>query len=131
MSFVKEKVSYLKGLSDGLNIPDETSRKLYSAIIDTLEAISEALDETEADIVEIDESISDIYDALDEIEDEIYGGPLDDEDEDELDEDDFFELQCPHCGDTIYYDQDMLSCKDEIICPSCSGKVVPAVDEDD
>ncbi|HOF94731.1 MAG TPA: hypothetical protein PLE79_04275, partial [Clostridia bacterium] len=75
MSFVKEKVSYLKGLSDGLNIPDETSRKLYSAIIDTLEAISEALDETEADIVEIDESISDIYDALDEIEDEIYGGP--------------------------------------------------------
>lgn len=135
MSYVKEKVSYLRGLCDGLDINDEVQQKMYAAIIDTLDAMADTLDENEATIAELDECVSDIYDALDEFDEELYGDLEDDEededDEDDFDEDDFIEVQCPHCGDTIYFDQEMLSSREELICPSCNEKVVPAVDEED
>ena len=131
MSYVKEKVSYLRGLCDGLDITDETQRKLYTAIIETLDAVADALDENEATLAELDECVSDIYDALDEVEEELYGEDDEDDDEDDsFDEDAFIEVQCPHCSDTIYFDQDMLSSRDELICPSCNQKVIPAVDEE-
>lgn len=136
MSYVKEKVSYLRGLCDGLDINDEVQQKMYAAIIDTLDAMADTLDENEATIAELDECVSDIYDALDEFDEELYGDSEDDEEEDEdeedgFDEDDFIEVQCPHCGDTIYFDQEMLSSREELICPSCNEKVVPAVGEED
>ena len=137
MSYVKEKVSYLRGLCDGLGINDEVQRKMYAAIIDTLDAVADTLDENEATIAELDECVSDIYDALDDVEDELYGDEDteddddEDDDDDEFDEDDFIEVKCPHCGEIIYFDQEMLSSRDELICPSCNEKVVPAVDEDD
>lgn len=131
MSYVKEKVSYLRGLCDGLDITDETQRKLYTAIIETLDAVADALDENEATLAELDECVSDIYDALDEVEEELYGEDDEDDNEDDaFDEDAFIEVQCPHCSDTIYFDQDMLSSRDELICPSCNQKVIPAVDEE-
>ncbi|HWR21919.1 MAG TPA: hypothetical protein VN366_00450 [Feifaniaceae bacterium] len=134
MSYVKEKVSYLRGLSDGLEIADETQRKLYTAIIETLDAVADAIDENEATLAELDECVSDIYDALDDVEEELYGeedGDEDEEKDDAFDEDAFIEVQCPHCGDTIYFDQDMLSSREELICPSCNKKVIPAVGEEE
>ena len=134
MSYVKEKVSYLRGLCDGLEITDETQRKLYTAIIETLDAVADAIDENEATLAELDECVSDIYDALDDVEEELYGEEdegEDEEDEDAFDEDAFIEVQCPHCGDTIYFDQDMLSSREELICPSCNKKVIPAVGEEE
>ena len=134
MSYVKEKVSYLRGLCDGLEITDDTQRKLYTAIIETLDAVADAIDENEATLAELDECVSDIYDALDDVEEELYGDEYDDEDEeddDAFDEDAFIEVQCPHCGDTIYFDQDMLSSREELICPSCNKKVIPAVGEEE
>ncbi len=135
MSYVKEKVSYLRGLCDGLEITDETQRKLYTAIIETLDAVADALDENEATLAELDECVSDIYDALDEVEEELYGEDDDEdddeEDDDSFDEDAFIEVLCPHCGDTIYFDQEMLSSREELICPSCNKKVIPAVDEEE
>ncbi len=133
MSYVKEKVSYLRGLCDGLEITDETQRKLYTAIIETLDAVADALDENEATLEELDECVSDIYDALDDVEEELYGeeDDEDEDDEDDFDEDAFIEVQCPHCSDTIYFDQEMLSSREELICPSCNKKVIPAVDEEE
>lgn len=132
MSYVKEKVSYLRGLCDGLEITDDTQRKLYTAIIETLDAVADAIDENEATLAELDECVSDIYDALDDVEEELYGEEDDDEeDDDAFDEDAFIEVQCPHCGDTIYFDQDMLSSREELICPSCNKKVIPAVGEEE
>ena len=133
MSYVKEKVSYLRGLCDGLEITDETQRKLYTAIIETLDAVADAIDENEATLAELDECVSDIYDALDDVEEELNGEEDDDEegDDDAFDEDAFIEVQCPHCGDTIYFDQEMLSSREELICPSCNKKVIPAVGEEE
>ncbi len=133
MRYEKEKVSYLRGLCDGLEITDETQRKLYTAIIETLDAVADAIDENEATLAELDECVSDIYDALDDVEEELYGEEDDEEedDDDAFDEDAFIEVQCPHCGDTIYFDQEMLSSREELICPSCNKKVIPAVGEEE
>ena len=107
MSYIKEKVAYLRGLSDGLNIADEAQAKLFAAIIDTMDAIADEVDENESSISELGECVDEIYDDLDDIEDILF----DDEDLD----DDFVEVECPHCGETIYFDQDMLESSDDLI----------------
>ena len=56
----------------------------------------------------------------------------DEEDEDGDDEDDdFVELQCPECGETIYFDEDMLESGEELLCPNCNALLVPTLEEDD
>lgn len=138
MSYVKEKVSYLRGLFDGLELEESSQTKLFSALIDAMDSIADAIDDNEATIDELDECISDIYDSLEEVEEDFYGfldrlGELeesddDDDDDDEFpfDEDSFIEVQCPHCDDIIYFDQEMLSSKEDLICPSCNKNVIPA-----
>ncbi len=132
MSYIKEKVAYLRGLSDGLEIKDEANAKLFGAIIEALDAIADTVEENEASIAELDECVDDLYDALDEIEDEVECGCgcCDDEDE-EFDEDDFVEVECPHCGETIYFDQEMLASEDTLICPNCNQDVITAFDEEE
>ena len=54
------------------------------------------------------------------------------EDEDGDDEDDdFVELQCPECGETIYFDEDMLESGEELLCPNCNALLVPTLEEAD
>ena len=137
MSRISEKVSYLEGLIDGIVIDDENTKKIYGAIIDTLHVIAD-------EVTEHDVCINDLCDAL---EDESYDdfdprfgpgphGPfpkppfdpeLDDCDGncDDCDFSDscFYEVVCPSCGETIYFDEDMLDSEDGLICPNCNEPV--------
>ena len=54
-------------------------------------------------------------------------GDDEDEDEDYFDEDDFVEVECPHCGETVYFDQEMLE-GDDLICPNCNETILPKED---
>ena len=128
MGYMKEKVAYLKGLAEGMNIGGEGQGKLLNAMISTMDEMADAIDENEAAMAEIDECLDDIYDELDNIDDYL----SDDEDEDEDEEDDdFVELQCPECGETIYFDEDMLESGEELLCPNCNALLVPTLEEDD
>lgn len=128
MGYMKEKVAYLKGLAEGMNIGGEGQGKLLNAMISTMDEMADAIDENEAAMAEIDECLDDIYDELDNIDDYL----SDDEDEDEDEEDDdFVELQCPECGETIYFDEDMLEGGEELLCPNCNALLVPTLEEDD
>ena len=79
MGYMKEKVAYLKGLAEGMNIGGEGQGKLLNAMISTMDEMADAIDENEAAMAEIDECLDDIYDELDNIDDYL----SDDEDEDE------------------------------------------------
>ena len=46
-------------------------------------------------------------------------------------DDDFVEVECPHCGETVYFDQDMLESDEELICPNCNKPVIPTVQDDE
>ena len=135
MGYMKEKVAYLRGLAEGMNIGDEGQGKLLNAMIATMDEMAGAIDEYEAAMAEIDECLDDIYDELDDIDDYLEGDFEDDDDDDdddeEFDEDDYVELECPECGEAIYFDEAMLECGEELLCPNCNAVLVPVLEEDD
>ena len=38
-------------------------------------------------------------------------------------EEDFDEIECPHCKETIYIDEAMNENEEELICPICKNKI--------
>lgn len=120
MSYLTEKMAYIRGLAEGLEI-DETTKegKLLLAIVEALSDTADELyelgdiqDEMQLQLDEVDED-------LDELESFVYG----DEDEDFYDEeDDEYEVECPNCGDMICFDADLLD-SDKINCPACGEEI--------
>ena len=115
-----EKIAYVKGLAEGLELDTESKEgKILAAIIDLLGDITEEI----CDIEDACDDMSDQIDAVDEdlstLEDIIY--ECDDECDDDCDccgDDELYEVECPACNDIIYLDEDML--EDEgIDCPNC------------
>ena len=134
MGYMKEKVAYLRGLADGMEIGGDAQGKLLLAMIETMDEMAGTIDENEEAIIDLDECIDDICDELSDI-DECLDALIDDDDEcdcccDDFD-DDFVEVECPHCGETVYFDQDMLESDQELICPNCNKPVIPTVQDDE
>ena len=130
MGYTKEKVAYLRGVADGMDLGDDKYAKFFHLIIETLDEMADTVDENEEAIIEMDECIDDMCDELSDI-DECIDALLDDEDLDEDEDDDFIEIECPHCGETVYFDQSMLEGDDPLICPNCNKPVVPDFSEDE
>ncbi len=118
MSYISEKVSYLSGLADGLEIEKDPDGKLIKGIIDVLGAIAEELEEQSDTLDDLSDCLDEVYDEIDSIEEDLY-----EDEDDEFDEDDFIEVVCPNCGETIYFDEDMLDSEDGLICPSCNETI--------
>ena len=121
---ITEKVAYLKGLAEGMELDTEKKEgKLLSAIIDVLEDIH---DETS----ELADGLDAVSDDLEDVEDVVFGEEDEDEDdedseyyEDDLDEDeDCYATTCPTCEETIYFDESVLE-DGEVICPNCGEKL--------
>lgn len=115
-----EKVAYLKGLAEGLDLGDSKEDKLIKSIIEVLEEVSDNMTDIEDDIIDMGEQIDEIDEDLAALEDEYYG---DDEDEEDFEDDDeYYEVTCPNCNDTIYLDEDSIieGC---VECPNCGSKL--------
>ncbi|HSH35744.1 CD1247 N-terminal domain-containing protein [Schnuerera sp.] len=93
MEYLYQKVSYLKGLAEGLEIEEESKEgKLLLHIIDALEDFADVIDEVIEDhndleqyVEYIDEDLTDIEDEIYEFDDEGYY-PYEELDDDYLDE---------------------------------------------
>jgi len=123
---LSEKISYIKGLAQGLGLQQEDTKeaKILINIIGILEDIIDAIDELEISQAEQDDYIEAIDDDLTDIQDQIYGEDAEDVD----DETDYIEVTCPHCQETVYFDQDMFDEEDDLVCPNCNK---PIYTEDD
>lgn len=121
MSDIKSKVAYIQGLADGLNIADEATAKVLKAIIKTLEDMAEIIEEHDECIDELDDCMEDICDELDDIDEYLFD---DEDDEDEDEEGDFFEAECPNCGEVIYFDSHLCEKMDKLICPNCNTSII-------
>ena len=125
---ITEKVAYLKGLAEGMELDtDKKEGKLLSAIIDVLEDIALELEDIEDEQAELSEGLDAVSDDLEDVEDVVFEDwDEDDEDEyeeDELDEDeDCYATTCPTCEETIYFDESVLA-DGEVICPNCGEKL--------
>ena len=93
---ISEKVAYLKGLAEGLNLDTEKSKegKLISVMIGILEELAMSVEDLEENALDLGEEIDVLSDDLSDVEDVVF-----DEDEDGEDyDDDWFEVECPGCG---------------------------------
>ena len=115
MSYISEKVSYLDGLADGMNIAEDKNGKLLKGIIDALGAIAEELEEQSDMLDDLSDCVDDIYEELDDLEE--------DDDDEDFDDDDFVEVECPSCGETVYFDVDMVDSEEGLICPNCNAPI--------
>lgn len=124
MNKLTEKAAYVKGLADGMNISEKGEQgKIIMAIIDLLGEMASGIEESNEAISMLEETVDTLSDDMADLEEAVY--EIEDEDVKEADEDDdFVEFQCPHCGDTIYYDVDIIESEDDLICPSCNKPVV-------
>lgn len=131
MSRISEKVAYLDGLMEGLSIQDDKYAKIFTAIVDALDLIAEEMSDHDDAIGDLEESVDEIFENLDEYDDFLYGDEEEEDEEDGFDDDDFFEIVCPNCGETIYFDQDMLDTPDGLICPNCNEPIELHIPEKD
>ena len=115
MSYLTEKMAYIRGLAEGLDIDATTKEgKLLLAIVEALSDTADEICELEDTQEEMQLQLDDVDEDLAELEDIFY--------EDE--EDDEFSVECPKCGDIIYLDEETLaSCQDSIVCPSCNETI--------
>ena len=84
--------------------------------IGILEEIGLSIEDLEENAQALGEEIDVLSDDLADVESEVFG---EDEDEDGEDyDDDWFEVECPTCGETVYIDEEMLD-EGETTCPGC------------
>lgn len=125
---ISEKVAYLKGLAEGLNLDTEKSKegKLISVMIGILEELAMSVEDLEENALNLGEEIDVLSDDLADVEDVVFE---DDEDEEDYD-DDWFEVECPTCGADILVDDEALA-DGEVECPSCGTRYAMELSDDD
>ncbi len=134
---ISEKVAYLKGLAEGLDLDTEKSKegKLISVMIGILEEVGLSLEDMEENALNLGEEIDALSDDLADVESIVYDEEEDDEDEDE---EDGFEVECPNCDEPLFIGDDELA-EGVVVCPNCntrfsldlSDDTVEADDEDE
>ena len=134
---ISEKVAYLKGLAEGLDLDTEKSKegKLISVMIGILEEVGLSLEDMEENALNLGEEIDALSDDLADVESIVYDEEEDDDDEDE---EDGFEVECPNCDEPLFIGDDELA-EGVVVCPNCntrfsldlSDDTVEADDEDE
>ena len=138
---ITEKVAYLKGLAEGMDLDtDKKVGKLLAAIIDTLDDIALELEDIKDEQAELADGLDAVSDDLEDVENVVFD-EWDDEDQeddeyyyDDLDEDEeCYATTCPTCEESIYFDESVLE-DGEVICPNCGEKLefdLESLDEDE
>ena len=138
---ITEKVAYLKGLAEGMELDtDKKVGKLLAAIIDTLDDIALELEDIKDEQSELADGLDAVSDDLEDVENVVFD-EWDDEDEedseyyyDDLDEDEeCYATTCPTCEEIIYFDESVLE-DGEVLCPNCGERLefdLENLDEDE
>ena len=122
---ITEKVAYLKGLAEGMELDTEKKEgKLLAAIIDVLDDIALEIADMKADQEELYDGLDAVSDDLEDVEDAVFGEDEEDvyEYEEPEEDEDCYATTCPTCEETIYFDESVLE-DGEVICPNCGEKL--------
>ena len=126
-----EKVAYLKGLAEGLNLDTEKSKegKLISVMIGILEEIGLSIEDLEENTQALGEEIDVLSDDLSDVEDVVFDEDEDEDEDDEDYDDDWFEVECPTCEEPLVIDDKALA-DGMIQCPNCHDKFALDLSDD-
>ena len=155
---VKEKVAYLEGLAEGMEIGATEHGKIFTAIIYTLHTVADEIEELNENALDIGEELDAISDDLAEVEEFLLDDEYDIDDDDDFDfdfddddydddEEDFDEefvcdlcgskdieftidVNCPECNTEIELTEEDIS-NESVTCPSCNKDIELEIDEVD
>ena len=123
---ISEKVAYLKGLMEGMNVDtDSNEGKLFRAIVDVLDEIALEVEDLTDEVMELGDGLDVISDDLSDVEDVVfdeddYEELNDEDDEDEDDEEECYATTCPECEEEIFFDDSVLD-DGKVECPNCGA----------
>lgn len=128
---ISEKVAYLKGLAEGLNLDTEKSKegKLISVMIGILEEVGLSIEDLEENTQALGEEIDVLSDDLSDVEDVVFDEDEDEDEDDEDYDDDWFEVECPTCEEPLVIDDKALA-DGMIQCPNCHDKFALDLSDD-
>lgn len=134
---VTEKVAYLKGLVEGLELDESKSEtKVIKAMMDVLDDLALTVTDLSDDVDIMAEQLDAVDEDLGDLEEFVY----DDEDDCDCDccdyddcdccDDDLYEVECPACHESVYVDESILE-DGSIECPNCGEKLEFEIEFDD
>lgn len=110
---VKERIAYVRGLVEGSEFHgrDEQARAIWANLLLVCDTLADSIDA-------IEDSIEDVEEYLEALD-------LDLADlEDVVDDDVLVEVECQHCGEESYFEEDFLHDNNaEIMCPTCGSQL--------
>ncbi len=116
MKRLSEKISFLQGLSEGMNVKDNGPQgKLIVEMLNAMSDIVDYMDELRGQFEDFAIYVESIDNDLLDLEEEMYGEELDD----------YVEVICKNCGEDVYFEASCLDDEDviEVICPKCNEVV--------
>lgn len=117
---VTEKAAYLKGLFEGLDLDDDKeTTKLFKAMLDVIDDLALTVSDLEDEVALLTEQVDAVDEDLDDLEQFVY------EDYDDCcceDDEDVYEVDCPACGETVYFDGEDIDAG-FAECPACGEKL--------
>lgn len=122
MHHLRKQVSYIKGLTEGMDLGAGSKEgRIIKNIVDVLDDFTEyvqTLHERQAELESYLETVDeDLYDLEEDVYEEI---------PDDIDEDfDYVEVECPDCNEIVCFESDILDDQDiiEVTCPNCEDVV--------
>ena len=123
---ILEKTAYIKGLCEGLEFDkkDTAEAKVIKALLDLCEDMAEEIEALGSDVEDLIDYCEELDEDLGDVEEILL-----EEEDDEYDDEDYFEIVCPSCGETVCFDDSVNA--DELICPACGSELGCIVDDDD
>ena len=137
MRYLK-KFGFLKGLAEGLRIDEQAPEgrvilamiDLFEEITDTLSDLSNSHDGLRQEVGEVARELERLEDSVNDLDEflkdfsknfsQMLNSLPDDKPSSGDDEETFYEVKCPKCGEEITLNEDMLS-EGSIRCPKCKG----------
>lgn len=121
---LNEKVAYIKGLMDGLELDLTTKEgKVLAAVVEAMEAMAKKVSSMDEEVGDLYDEVDAISEDLSNVEEYLWDDEEDDDGEEEAEEyeDGLYEITCPACGEVVCVDEEMLT-DENLACPNCGTK---------
>lgn len=116
---VTEKAAYLRGLAEGLDLDEKKDEtKLFKAMMDVIDDLALSVSDLEDELALLTEQVDAVDEDLDDLEQFVY----EDECDDCCDDEDVYEVDCPACGETVYFDGEDID-NGFASCPACGERL--------
>ena len=129
-----ENAAYLKGLFEGYEISkDSKEGKIIAEMLNLIYDMADTISSLEEEISELQEYVEELDQDLGEVEEELFladddccDGDCDDcecdcDEDYEGEETEYFEMECPSCGEMICFDESL--CDGDVTCPACGETI--------